>query len=212
MILDIDTFTLYFYKIDTHTHTISIKIRFLWYLVSNPAEISYKSDIDTRLVSQNIDIGPTLVWSLTCLWPLRFGHDKWCYQSLCHVSCPYGWNLWKINAHHVKNLYHILARVASPAITLLNCRPMHNGAVNFPGIMLLLFWASTTKWTVLGLSNVYNMYLIPTSYIKCLSFKYVARTNNLLVVYLHHNPNIGWHLPSKSIGSHIWRLGIYGHE
>ena len=29
MVLDIDTFTLYFYKIDTHTHTISIKIWFL---------------------------------------------------------------------------------------------------------------------------------------------------------------------------------------
>ena len=85
---------------------------------------------------------------------------------------------------------------------------MHNGAMNFLGIMLLLFWALLrNESNVIGLSNVYNMYLISSSYIKC-----VVRTNNLLVVYLRHGLDVGWHLPSRSVGSHVWCLGIYGRE
>ena len=37
MVLDIDTFTLYFYKIDTHTHTISIKNMILVILGVQPS-------------------------------------------------------------------------------------------------------------------------------------------------------------------------------
>ena len=72
MVLDIDTFRLYFYKIDTHTHTISIKTWFLWYLGSKSVEISKKSDIGTRLVSQNFDIGPTL-HLIRCYSPKAWG-------------------------------------------------------------------------------------------------------------------------------------------
>ena len=61
MVLNIDTFKLYYYKIDTHTHIISIKYDSCdtW----DPTRLKFhkKSDIGTRLVSQNFDIGPTLV-------------------------------------------------------------------------------------------------------------------------------------------------------